>query len=345
MNSVNQSSSAVSIQKTVLPYDTDGEVQLKLANQIMSCLMMEENPESLMLSMNGERLISSGTINVIFGKTGTGKSSLTHAIVAALLHKNKYLPELMLKNEFKDDIIVLWLDTELFKNEFVRARNKMIRMAERNIDDYCLLPMRMQSILTSNRLDSLTEAVKWLTASCKEKHLVIVTDTVTDLIGNFNDVEQTEGITQHLLNIVEEYNCTFVCVMHETNNKAIGHLGSSLERKSSSTINIKRTKSSIRLENTKNRNGKETPSVQVEFGDGPYLRLVNSVDQLTNLAEGGKRGRPEKVSYAELDSVLSNEMISRSGKINGLIRALARKYNCSEQTIRNRIKVIQHQSN
>jgi hypothetical protein len=330
------------VKNALLPYETKNELQEKIADEIIKCLGMEEIPESLILTMKGEKLIAARTINLIFGKTGIGKSSLTHCIVAAMLQKNKYFADLDLRNELKEDIVVLWLDTELFQNEFVKAMNKMSRLAERQLNDCCLLPFRMQSIPTSQRLQLLIDTVDWLTSQAAGRHVVVMADTITDLIGKFNDVEQTDRITQRLLDMVEEFKCTLVCVMHESKDgKAMGHLGSSMQRKSSSIIHLIRDdkNGTLRIKNTKNRNGKELASIYVELVDGPSLRLAER-QGASYREQPAKIGRPETLPFREIDSDIRKLMTSTPNQLRSAIPGLAKKYGCTSETIRKRIKRI-----
>lgn len=301
---------------------------------------MKEDPESLLMTIKGEKLISRRTLNLIFGNTGTGKSSLTHAIISALIHREKYLPDLMLRNENKKETVVLWVDTELFDNEFVKAREKILSMAGRQIDDYCLLPLRLQSMSNSDDIESLRITVEGLTSGCDGRNLVVVVDTITDLVEDFNDVKQSQALKGELLAMIRNYGCTFICIMHEVNGKPIGHIGSALNRKSGSTIQICRSEDFITLKNTKNRNDKEHAVIRAEFGDGPYLRLAGSSGFQQTKSERSP-GRPLKVRYDQLDPEIKQLIASNQAPTKGIIRIWSQKYQCREKTITNRIKLIQ----
>lgn len=69
---------------------------------------------------------------------------------------------------------------------------------------------------------------------------VIIIDGIADLVSDVNDLEQSNNVVQHLMRWTEEFNCHIVTVIHSNfgTDKPTGHLGSFLEKKAETQIQL-----------------------------------------------------------------------------------------------------------
>lgn len=105
------------------------------------------------------------------------------------------------------------------------------------------IPKQLQSLLyrpygISEILDSIPLAIEHM----KPKYVIL--DSVTDLVFNVNDFEESKKFVQFLKEISAKYNVCIVCLVHlsKTNNFTLGALGAYLDRVSQSTLIVKKDK-------------------------------------------------------------------------------------------------------
>lgn len=70
---------------------------------------------------------------------------------------------------------------------------------------------------------------------------LVVLDGIADLVSDVNDIEQTNLIVQRIMRWTQDLSCTVICIIHSNHNdasKATGHLGSFLEKKSETVIQL-----------------------------------------------------------------------------------------------------------
>ena len=69
---------------------------------------------------------------------------------------------------------------------------------------------------------------------------MMVIDGVADLVLDVNDIKESSDIVQKILRWSEYYNIHIICVIHTNfnSNKATGHLGSHLEKKTETQIQL-----------------------------------------------------------------------------------------------------------
>ena len=311
------------------------ENESRMRKQISSCKEMKEENETLLMTFNENPLFKCRTINLIYGLTASAKSSLAHCMAATFLRPDRFFKELNLRNKLSKDISVLWLDSELFPNEFAKAKDKIVGLSGTQPECNRFTPYRMLATTSEDKITELENLIQLVTYDFPEDHIVIIIDTITDLVSNFNNVDETEAITKKLLSIVDKTQCTIICVMHETKSaqKAMGHLGSSLERKSSSILKTKTYYNGYYIENLKNRAAKEFGKLYVDFSEGAtHLKLIDRSRIVKEArATSSRYSFTEEQFYAAFMSLAIDGVL----QFKALRAKLPSLLNCSERTIRN----------
>ncbi|MBL0018115.1 MAG: hypothetical protein IPP17_17180, partial [Bacteroidetes bacterium] len=94
-------------------------------------------------------------------------------------------------------------------------------------------------ISREKRFPVLKEILELLRNQRKE-HLIIVLDVLTDCVQNFNDPKDSLQLIDLLNVMINKYDATFLCVIHENpgGEKARGHLGTEIFNKATTVIQI-----------------------------------------------------------------------------------------------------------
>lgn len=163
---------------------------------------------------------------------------------------------------------------------------------------------------------------------------LIVLDGITDLVADFNSVEEATSLTARLSGLSAELDAAILCVLHLNpggrgdNVKAIGHLGSMLYRKVSLEIQVcteddtKDARREVRF--LKARNGNPEKFWFTIDETGPHLTTPAPATT----------GSAEKVRSL-IESVLSDgEAVSYSELVSRIVAATGRKERSAKDKIR-----------
>ncbi|MDR1543152.1 MAG: AAA family ATPase [Prevotellaceae bacterium] len=162
------------------------------------------------------------TITVIKGKPKSKKSALAQLICADIL-----------KQSSKANI--LYFDTEMSEKS-VRIRTLSVaKMA--NIHNFSerFIKIKCRKMLNDERKKFVLKAI------ADFKCDIVVIDGIMDLINDFNDIKESSALITTLGTISAENNCHLIVLLHQNknNDRAQGHFGYFLEKKSDTLIDIK----------------------------------------------------------------------------------------------------------
>lgn len=184
------------------------------------------------------------TILLLQAKFGRHKSRIVENICSAFLLKPAYKPDndhIGFRLNTSKPCAVLYVDTERSVNEsFPYAIQNILTNAGYSYD--ADLPnfdfISLVSIPRESRFDVFAEYLSRKQKEYEGKHLVVVLDVLTDLVTNFNDVRESMRLIDLLNSTINQYDVTFICVIHENPNsdKARGHIGSEALNKASTVI-------------------------------------------------------------------------------------------------------------
>jgi hypothetical protein len=184
------------------------------------------------------------TILLLQAKFGRHKSRMVENICSAILRKTGFKPDnehIGFRLNTLNPCAVLYVDTERSITEsFPFAIQNILANAGYSHD--ADLPnfdfISLVSIPRESRFDLFAEYLSRMQKKFEGKHLIVVLDVLTDLVTNFNDVKESMRLIDLLNSTINQYDVTFICVIHENPNsdKARGHIGSEALNKASTVI-------------------------------------------------------------------------------------------------------------
>ena len=202
--------------------------------------MTKELPEvKPIISIDGSCVCSVGNISAICGEAKSRKTFLASALVAsAMAYDVTWL------NNFKSvdknsDLVVLWVDTEQGERHVRKVIQRMSQMtgaAHGGVPEPRLITLALRELAPKERKQRLYDALFTM------HYDLVVIDGIADLQRNTNDLEESDALVTELMAISTIAQTHTLCVLHTNpgSDKARGHLGSSLQRKSESVLFVHR---------------------------------------------------------------------------------------------------------
>lgn len=231
-----------------------------------SCLLNfeeEYKPPRFTLSWKDVKFAPLAGIHNITGQSGNGKTMTIAQFMATLLCGQVG----NLRYELADDIPhpkVLYIDTEMEKDNTIAVKNRVLSMAGRDInkkyDDFIVVMLRDvqdvpvvdgkgQPILDKKgRKQTVNPAiVRWrmtLKAIWEYRPTAVFIDGLLDVVADFNDNIECQELIFKCMKLATHYNISLWCILHQNpgGEKLVGHLGSFLERKVTDVIQTKKLK-------------------------------------------------------------------------------------------------------
>lgn len=189
-----------------------------------------------LVERGSDEVLHLGDLQMIDGKSKSGKSSICTAIAAAVLGGRP--SDCLGFAGTMEGSRVMWVDTEQHpRNTMVMAR-RVLRAAglpaNANCPRFAVLSWRGKTPMEQERL-------LFRTARQFQPQLIVL-DGVTDIVGDFNDIERSTNIVTRLMGLAYELDASILSVLHTNpggkgaEQKAVGSLGSILYKKVSIEI-------------------------------------------------------------------------------------------------------------
>ena len=186
-------------------------------------------------------------------------------------------------SSFRDNKHFVHFDTEqgewhaqrVFKR--IQWMNKGI-----NLDFYHTFALRRISY--RSRIDFIEYYLDCMREEGKEIGLVVI-DGVADLVSDANNLEESSAIVQKIMAWTAIYNCHIVTVIHSNSgsDKPTGHLGSFLEKKAETQIQLNRDDNKLGAITVSCKRSRNTPFEQFDFKlDEQGLPKVINTDDLVD---------------------------------------------------------------
>ena len=186
-------------------------------------------------------------------------------------------------DSFRNDRHFVHFDTEQgeWHAQRVFKRLQWMNFAE-NLDFYHTFALR--KISYRSRIDFIEYYLECMREEGKEIGLVVI-DGVADLVSDANNLEESSAIVQKIMAWTTIYNCHIVTVIHSNNgsDKPTGHLGSFLEKKTETQIQLSRDENKLGAITVSCKRSRNTPFEQFDFKlDEEGLPKVINTDDLVN---------------------------------------------------------------
>jgi len=138
----------------------------------------------------------------------------------------------------RKDECLIHIDTEQGKYHAQRVFKRVVDMNKKS-DIGCYHTFGLRTIAYSKRIEFIEYYLKNKIPTGKVGLLII--DGIADLCGDVNNIEQSNDVVQKIMKWSQDYNCHIITVIH-TNpgnvSKPTGHLGSFLEKKTETQIQL-----------------------------------------------------------------------------------------------------------
>lgn len=175
-------------------------------------------------------LIARANLHTLRGAPKTGKSAAGLALIAAAL-----------KGEFigikanRDNLAVLWIDTEQDKNTLRQKARAVLDMARLDAQPEALKVVTLRGY--GSPADALAATLRAIEENAAD---FVFLDGVVDLCRAFNDEEESREVVRRLETHAEQYGAAILGLIH-TNKKddeARGHLGAIMQQKSAEIYQV-----------------------------------------------------------------------------------------------------------
>jgi len=135
----------------------------------------------------------------------------------------------------RTDQCLLHIDTEQGKWHAQRVFKRAIDMSEMD-GSQCYYTFALREIGYKKRI----EFIEYLLKSDNQNIGVLIIDGIADLVSDVNNLEESNGCIQKLMEWSSTYNLHIITVIHSNfgSDKPTGHLGSFLEKKAETQIQL-----------------------------------------------------------------------------------------------------------
>lgn len=300
---------------------------------------VQEKVTPALVKFQQQDVIFCNTINVIAGGFAVHKSRLGHGILSSALAPNRKINQLEIECLTPQPVVIL-IDTEHNTGQLAGIRKRILRNAgltqEVSPDNFLVISLKE----VANKESRLQQIFEYLDSRFPDRTKIVMIDTVTDVIGDVNNLEKSMDLIQVLNSNLDRFNLTFICVIHEIfangRPKPRGHVGSEIQNKSSTTIRIsKAAKQEFKIEFQKLRNGALPAPAVVTFCDqSEGLKL-----SLTETSDVNGPGRRSAFTQQQLFDALRCLMDGPRLK-KELVEQLCIQLECSDRTIKDHLKVL-----
>jgi len=269
------------------------------------------------------------TINVIQGQAGVHKSRLAEYMCSALIKKAGFDKELLglKRTNLNTYHKVIYADTERnLSDQFPFAIQSILTKAGYSITDdpSCFDFITLLEFSRKDRYSVLKDYIKDQKSSAGGTPLFIVLDVVTDCVEDFNRVDKSLELIDLLNQSVNEFDVTFLCLIHENpgSEKARGHLGSELMNKSSTFLKLGFEKDSsqndtdlIKVKYLKLRSTKKPLPFYIKYCQIEKGLVLASLEDIQESENGRKyKGRLSEiidlleVVFSDTDSIFKTDL-------------------------------------
>lgn len=289
------------------------------------------------------------TINVIQGQSGVHKSRFAGLLASLLLstQDGSTTATLGFSKLSGSAPVVCYTDTE------------------RNLSDQ--LPFALQQIQLGAGFSKTDEPENYVYASLLEfrreerfealesylnhlretfsKNIVIILDVVSDCVSDFNRTDDSMRLIDMMNLMINRYDLTFLCVIHENPNqqKARGHLGTELFNKATTVIQISMEQDGagnptdvVRVRFLKCRNSKCPAPIYAQIDPETNTLVEVGMERVEGLRDGRRRKATETDILEYLERLNIKQMYPKSD----LIERLQSHFSASDKIVAQRLEEI-----
>ena len=182
-----------------------------------------------------------GEFSAIVAASKSKKTFFKSALIASYIggSASTYFPNIETKRNANEEVYIVDIDTEQGAYYSQRAMRRVIDMVGSPYENY--LPFGVEDL----EPEEIIAFIDGLFADERYKGKIkwLSIDGIADLLSNANDITESKMVATKLKKWRKENDCHINCVIHKnsTTDKATGHLGSFIEKKSETVILLQDT--------------------------------------------------------------------------------------------------------
>ena len=211
--------------------DDQGSSKIDISALVIDLSEQLPDPQPI-VRIWGNLIASRGNVSTVVGLAKSRKTFLTAAIASGFLSSSDFLG-------FDTPATgkVVYIDTEQARAHVHKVARRILRSiglpTDRNHDQLVVAALR--ELTPDQRREATGEIIR------RYKPDLLILDGVADLCNDPNDLHESEALTCELMRWSSEYDNHILCVLHSNpgGEKARGHLGSALLRKSETVMLVK----------------------------------------------------------------------------------------------------------
>jgi hypothetical protein len=199
-------------------------------------------------NMYDNNTFSYGEFSAIVAASKSKKTFFKSSLIAGFIGGNTstYFPQF--KSHREGEPVIIDIDTEQGDFYAQRAFRRVADLVGENYNNY--LPFGLEELDPEEIVKFIDSLLKDPRHKGKVKWMSI--DGIADLLDNANDIEKSFKVAQNLKRWRKENNMHINTVIHKnsTSDKATGHLGSYVQKKSETVILLKDTEEDHKIRNS-----------------------------------------------------------------------------------------------
>ncbi|MDP1814100.1 MAG: hypothetical protein Q8K92_06590 [Leadbetterella sp.] len=296
-----------------------------------------------------EKVIFPNSITVIQGKSGVHKSRLVQHLCSTFINdkSDNIIADSLLGFRATKSVLVVYIDTERsIKEQFPAAiqdikvnANFKIEDEVENLDFYSMIEFKRNS-----RIKAIRALIMQVKAQ-NTGHTLAVIDVATDIISDFNSVDESMAFIDFLNECINEFDISFIVLIHENPGlqtvKARGHLGTELMNKATTHLSIKEENdingiNFFKVSYLKCRNSKKYPPYFIKFDETARILKEVSDSELIEL-KNARNKKADNNDIAEHIAEIFEENILQSV----LVDSIKSEFDIKDRTAQQRLRDIE----
>ena len=188
-------------------------------------------PEPLIIQTDSEiPMLHRRNISTIAASAKVGKTFLISAIATAALYKDSFIN----LHCPKEGVKVLFADTEQDESDTQVVTRRIHRLNDWNtdLDNDSFIALNLRDPNREQRISTIEAAI------CEIKPDLVLLDGIVDLVGDFNNIQESHEAVETLTRWATKFDCHIVTCLHVNKGTAElrGHLGAFLRQKGELTL-------------------------------------------------------------------------------------------------------------
>ena len=204
--------------------------------------------------LGGIVICTRGNLTTILSSPKTGKTAFVRAMQASVIGAENGGDFLGIKSSNPHGLALIHVDTEMSPWDHHEGCRRTLQRARVSDAPDWFRSYGLTGCGTRDLVASLKIILADSSLECGGVHSVFI-DGLADFVSDVNDGAESNAIVSLIQSQAIEYDCPIVCVLHKNphGEKGRGHLGSNLERKSETNIDLQKTGDATLVWSDKNR--------------------------------------------------------------------------------------------